>query len=208
MLIQKMKFLSDAENRGTFFDRISQLFPKRDPRYEVIERAYNDAEDAFRGVYREDGETRYFEHVRAVALLVMVWLRVKDPNLIIASLLHDVVEDCKEWSVNRIEREYNREIALYLEWLSKPPLEKFGGDGEARNHFYHSRFSMAPREFFIIKLSDRLHNLVTLWSCPIAKQERKILETKLHYLPHAEKHIILIHELEEAIAEVEASWKK
>jgi (p)ppGpp synthase/HD superfamily hydrolase len=61
---------------------------------------------------------------------------------------------------------------------------------------------VAGSEFFLIKLPDRLHNLVTLWDCAESKRERKITETELFYLPFAEQHGILIHELEESIREL------
>ena len=199
----QMSFLNDSENRETFFRRISYLFPTLDKRYQLIEKAYGDAKDAFRGISREGGE-RYFEHLRAVALILMERLRVTDHKLIIAALLHDIVEDCPEWTIERVKLEYNEDIALLVEWMSKPDIKEFGGDKEARNRMYHDRFKNAPREFFLIKLSDRLHNLLTLWDCDDAKRQRKILETRIHYLPFAEEHYILLHEIESALRELEA----
>jgi len=42
-----------------------------------------------------------------------------------------------------------------------------------------------------------------MWNSTPEKIERKIEETKMHYLPFAEKEIILVHELEAAICELE-----
>ncbi|MEK9151078.1 MAG: HD domain-containing protein [Patescibacteria group bacterium] len=197
---------SGSENRESFFGRVEEIFPTLDPRYKAIEKAYNDAKDAFREKWREDGR-RYFEHLRAVALILMVHLRVKNHHLIIAALLHDIVEDCPEWTVQRVQAEYGDGVALLVEWLTKPTQEKNGLSKEERACRYHERFRFAPREFFLIKLADRLHNLITLWACDDAKKRRKIRETRDHYLLWAEEHCILIHELEEAIERLETKQK-
>ncbi|KND51293.1 MAG: GTP pyrophosphokinase, (p)ppGpp synthetase I [Parcubacteria bacterium C7867-001] len=192
-----MPFLKEAQNRETFFRRIAQFLPPHDPRYREIEKAYNDAKDAFRETFRDGGE-RYFEHLRAVALILIEYLRVKDHHLIVAALMHDSVEDKKEWTIERISSEYGREVALLLEYLSMPD-ETFGTKHE-RERIYHERFRFAPREFWFIKLADRLHNLLTLDGRPEDKRRAKIEETVRYYLPYAEQECILIQELEHAIA--------
>lgn len=99
-MLKKVKdILAGAGNRVIFFRIISGFFPTMDPRYKAIEMAYQDAKDAFREKYREGGE-RYFEHIRAVALILILYLRVRDYELIIAALLHDIVEDIPSWTIN------------------------------------------------------------------------------------------------------------
>jgi len=192
----------DIEDREKFFRRIRGYFATLDARYIAIEKAYDDAKDAFREKYRESGE-RYFEHIRAVALILIDHLRVKDYELIIAALLHDIVEDIPSWTIPRIRHEYGDTVAYYVELLTKPPLEYFDGDEAARDEAYHKRFLLAPRAFFLIKLADRLHNVMTLWDSKPEKRQRKILETKLYYMHFAETHFILLHELEAALLELE-----
>ena len=46
-MLRGMEFLTEAENRESFFRRISYFFPTLDPRYKEIERAYNTVKDAF-----------------------------------------------------------------------------------------------------------------------------------------------------------------
>ncbi|MFH1366434.1 MAG: HD domain-containing protein [Patescibacteria group bacterium] len=197
-MLEKMTFLSAAENRESFFKRISLFLVPSDPRYQAIKRAYNCAKDAFRDIYREDGD-RYFEHLRAVALILIVYLRVKDHCLIVAALLHDIVEDIPSWTIERVRDEFGDKVAFYVDLMTKPDIKDFSSKEEV-DKVYHTRFSFAPREFFLLKLSDRLHNLITLWACTPEKRARKIEETITYYLPYAEKHFILLHELEEALA--------
>lgn len=206
-MISQMTFLSAAENRKSFFRRVALYYPTLDPRYNLIEKAYQDAKDAFRGKFRDDGETRYFEHIRAVALILLDYLRIRDHELIIAALLHDIVEDNESWTIERVRLEYGEHIALLVEYLTKPSREDFPGVGEVERA-YHSRFESAPREFFLIKLADRFHNVYTIWTWSEEKRRRKIEETRRYYMPHAERHLILFHELEEELEKVEQGLAK
>ena len=196
--------LRAAENKETFFRRISALYPTRDERYRAIAAAYEDAKDAFRGVERESGE-RYFEHLRAVALIIIDKLRVTDHEIIIAALLHDIVEDNEHWTFDRVEHSYGPRVTTLLEWITKPPKAEFGGDKEARDRWYHDRFDRAPRDFFLIKLPDRLHNLWTLDACPAEKRVLKLRETEQYYIPQAIRQILLIDELEHAVAKIKSA---
>lgn len=205
-MLKRFDFLKAAENRVSFFRRISTFFPTLDFRYQMILKAYDIAKDEFREKYREDGD-RYFEHLRAVALILIDYLRIHDYRIIVAALLHDIVEDIPSWTIDRVRREFGDEIALMVEWLTKPSAKNFASK-EERNRFYNKWLFDAPRNVIIIKLADKFHNMITLWACSKKKQLRKIAEAKEYYVPLAEKEIILIHELEAAIAELEAGLKK
>jgi (p)ppGpp synthase/HD superfamily hydrolase len=190
--------LEKAHSREDFFAEISAIYPSLDWRYQLIEKAYNDAKDAFRGVKRESG-IRYFEHIRATTLILIIYLRVRDYKVIVASILHDIVEDVPHWPLSRIRDVYGEDIACLVQYMTKP----VAATRELSEKIYHARFVQAPRNFFLIKLSDRLHNILTLHPCPLEKRQRKIEETRIHYLPYAEQNQILIHELEQAMEEVD-----
>jgi len=192
-------------DREAFFRLVGRHFPRRSPEYLSIEKAYNTAKDAFRGEVREGGE-RYFEHLRAVTLIVMEILRVRKPEIIIAALLHDIIEDIAGWSQDRVALEFGHEVSQLVWWVTKPCVSEYDNDEEARNRAYHQQLGAARREAVLIKLADRLHNVTTLWSTSEEKQRRKVRETQDFYLLLAEKHIILIHELEAAIESVMESW--
>ena len=97
--------------------------------------------------------------------------------------------------------EFGARVALLVEWLTKPAKEF--PKKEERDRAFHIRFDGAPREFFLIKLPDNLHNLITMWEGDQEKKIRKAQETKRYYLPFAEKHLILLHEIEEALDNLE-----
>lgn len=206
----KMPFLferaSKEESRKAFFKRVSLFLPAGDSRYKEIEKAYDYAEIALDGKFREGGE-RSFSHSRAVALIQIACSRVRNHRLIIAGLLHDIVEDCPEWTVELVEQKFGAYVAMLIGYLTRPPRWRFISR-EVYGRAYHLHFRFAPRDFFLIKLADRLHNIITLGPCSHAKQIRQIKETRKYYLPYAKKYNILVRELEEALDHAEANLKQ
>lgn len=198
MLAKVREIIAKAQDKESFFSIVASFYPSLDWRYKLIEKAYNDASDAFRDTKRESG-LEYFEHLRATTLILILYLRVRDYRIIIASILHDIVEDIPAWSINLIRDVYDDEIALLVQYMTKPKEYP----KEESERIYHERFAQAPRDFFLIKLPDRLHNVLTLNACPLEKRQKKIEETRRYYLPYAEKNQLLIHELEEALTEVD-----
>lgn len=198
----RMPFLFGVETRETFFRRISRFLPELDPNYKKIEMAYDDAKIAFKGITRDAGGNYFDDHLVPVALILVEYFEIRDPDLIVAALLHDILEDT-DWTVERLRSRYGDRIALLVYYATEPTAEKFGSKAAAEL-VYHDRFDSATRDFFIIKLADRLHNLITLGARPRDKQIAKIAETEEHYLPQARKHLILLPELREVVQ----LWKK
>lgn len=191
---EHMPFLMAAENRETFFRRVAGFLPELDPGHRAIRKAYDTTKDVFRDVRRDSGE-RYFEHLRGVALIDLEYLEIRDYEIIVAGFLHDIVEDKpKEWSIQRIRNEFGDRVALLIQYLSQPKESEFASKQDAEDA-YHARFEFAPRDFFVIKLADRLHNLLTLGTRPRHKQIAKIKETEQFYMPYARRHLILLPEL-------------
>lgn len=202
----KLGFLrSKAENKETFFERIAEIFPANDERYILIEEAYKTAKRAFHTKVRDGGE-RYFEHLRSVALIVIVYMRVRDADIITAALLHDIIEDIPSWTSARLTAEFNERIADLVWWVSKPhPKRGWSKDDVDRK--YHRQLRDAPREVIIIKVADRLHNLMTMWQQDPGRIARKISETVDFILPLAEHHQLLVHELEDTLKLLERRKK-
>ncbi len=203
----KLRFLvSLAEDRDKFFARIALIFPPSDERYRLIERAYETAKAAHRGIRRKSGE-RYFEHLRAVALIGIVYLRIRDPEVIAAMLLHDIHEDIPSWTYARLVSEFGARIANLVFWVSKPKMGgRFRTGSERDEKFFRTLFD-APREAVMIKLADRLHNLITLWNSNRSALRLKVQETRLAYLPLANRHGILIHEIEDTLRLIERRFR-
>lgn len=206
MLKKIESLIKKNPDRKSFFVIIGHYFPKYSSEYILIQNAYDLAKKVFRSKNRETGE-RYFEHLRSVALILILYLRVRDPNIIVAALLHDIIEDIDGWNQVEVATMFNIEVSQLVWWVTKPNVVDFDNDKEKRNREYHRRLSTAPRNAVLIKLADRLHNMTTSWASTKVKQRRTVRDTQDFYLPLAELHTVLIHELETAISSVIDSWK-
>ncbi|OGZ22041.1 MAG: hypothetical protein A3D46_03200 [Candidatus Nealsonbacteria bacterium RIFCSPHIGHO2_02_FULL_43_13] len=204
MLEKVRALLNKGVTREIYFGYIAYFLPEMDPRYQMIQRAYDSTEKACSEEQRATGE-RYFDHVSAVGIIQVAYLMVKKHTVLTAGITHDLTEDHrKDWPISRIRLEFGEEVALLQDYASKLPKENFSSEAE-RLKAYHGRFPFAPRDFWLFKLPDRLHNLLTMWNFSPEKIAFKIAETERYYLPYAEEHCILIHELKEVIEELKKS---
>ena len=192
--------LDRAETKERFLARIGENWPSTSTSYRLIGGAYDAAQRTFRAKKRDSGDGYFAAHLRASALFALVHLRVRDPDILSAILLHDNIEDFPdEWNFERIVAEFNKEIAELVYWVTKPSSN--GGtltDAEVDRR-YHRRLMRAPRAAMFVKLPERLHNIITIWSQPEDKIRRKISETQDFIVPLTEMHHILIHEFEDVL---------
>ena len=191
------KFFDQAEDRDSFFARVHRFTLPYHEGALLIAKAYETSKNAFRGVKRKRGE-RYFEHCRMVAVILMDIVKVADVDLVIAALLHDVVEDVDGWNLARIETEFGPRVSALVGAVTMP-AGSFP-DRDARIHAFHEQISNGPDGAWKIKLADRLHNLSTASSLSGEAQRRMIDETRKIYLGRAETANILHRELREVIA--------
>lgn len=184
----------DIENRVSFYRRI-ELFPEH---YQLrIRSAYDFAKYSHRGASREGGE-RYFEHVRRTALIVIDECKIKDPDVIIAALLHDSVEDATIWGSqkNATNSEWLNEarlriglffgpyVAEMVTAVTKPMIDGVEiKDRDERKKVYLDQLRSASPEAILVKMADRLHNLRTLHYRSREDQLKVAQETLDDYLP-------------------------
>lgn len=175
---------------------------------EKLDYAYDMAKYGHRNQIRESG-ARYFEHIRATALILVDELGITDLDMIIAALLHDMLEDNFLLTSNRIKVTFGERVATLVSAITKPAKgdSRFESNDE-RHQWYFEQIRNASLEAKIIKLADRLQNIRTLSSCPSNKQIAKINETKEVYLPliadiakeYPKKASYLLTQLEDALA--------
>lgn len=193
----------DQLDRGYFFRLVEAAFPKFTPGYDLIVRAYDIAKEAHREDIRRSGE-RYFEHPRAVTIIMLAHLRIRDPNAIAAGLVHDVPEDHGDrWPIDRIASELNGSVAGRVQWGNKRRFDFLENEPEQARQYHTSLLLDAPRELAEWKNPDGLHNLLTLWDDSPGKITERIADARAWRLPLAEKHGILVYEYEAAIAALE-----
>jgi (p)ppGpp synthase/HD superfamily hydrolase len=124
----------------------------------------------------EDGTpTRYFEHVRRVAIILMDEMQIMDRDMIIAALLHDSLEDTKDLTPELLEHCFGTHVVHIVKLLSKVP--KAG---------YIDRLAACYEwEVLAIKACDRLDNLRSLMipENTYEFKQKQIKETIMYYCP-------------------------
>lgn len=139
--------------------------------------------ESFEGHFRDDGVTPFSDHCVAVASI----LRSMgcDEDTVVAGLLHDLAEDHPEQGgLPEIVRRFGDNVAFLVNGVSMFSTEgKTGTDFEALQKIV--RESGLDLRVSLIKLADRLHNLLTLGAKPPEKQKKKAEETLRVYVPLA-----------------------
>ena len=164
-----------GEDHASFLKRFEYVIPPRE--LGLLDFAYDMAKYGHRDQFRESGE-RYFEHVRATALIVVDELEIKDWEIVAASLLHDMNEDSHLLTPERIKLIFGDRVENITTLVTKPKPEdpRFESKTE-RLEWYFKRIVDGPWEAQVVKLADRIHNTRTLGSCSVEKQRRKREET-------------------------------
>ena len=157
---------------------------KHRKKVEIIERAFNFARNAHRGVRRRSGEP-YIMHPIAVARIVCEEIGLGSTS-ICAALLHDVVEDT-EYTVEDIRNLFGDKIAQIVEGLTKISGSFFGSQDSAQAENYKKLLLTMSEDIrvILIKIADRLHNMRTLDSMAPNKQLKIAGETLYIYAPLA-----------------------
>lgn len=123
---------------------------------ERVELALRVSMEAHAGQTRKGEPTPYITHPMHVALLLA--RAGADEMTLQAALLHDVVEDCEGWTVERVEVQFGPEVARTVDDLT----EETGGTWEVRKQAALDQVSeMGPRSL-AVKAADKLHNMQSL----------------------------------------------
>lgn len=178
--------MSIMENKETFQARVRPYFSPSDQ--QDVKLAYCLAKFGHRAQTRkeltEGKPTRYFEHVRRVAIVLMDEMKVMNRDMIIAALLHDSVEDTDDLTPELLEHCFGSDVITIIKMLSKVPKEGYIERLE----------NCCDWRVLAIKACDRLDNLRSLMvpGTSLEFQKRQIAETKEKYFPIFDK---LVNEL-------------
>ena len=168
--------------------RISYQSLSKDDK-KLIRKAFDYAVDAHQHQRRKSGEA-YIFHPIAVAKIVASEIGL-DAVSIASALIHDVVEDNNDHTLERIQKEFGDKIAKIVDGLTK--IGKLNTKGysdvsiQAENYRKMLLTLNEDVRVIIIKIADRLHNMQTLGSMPYEKQIQKASETLYIYAPLAHR---------------------
>ncbi len=116
----------------------------------------------------------YINHLLEVAMLVAEATRGKDPDLVVAALLHDSVEDC-EVPIEMIEKGFGKDVARLIAEVT----DDKGLDKAERKRLQIEHASHKSARAKILKLADKTSNLRALATSPAADWS---IRRRLEYL--------------------------
>ncbi len=167
-----------------------------------IDRAYSIAKSAHEGQFRLSGEP-YISHPIAVAEILFEF--GMDHQSIIASLLHDTVEDTS-LTLEEVTQTFGDEVALLVNGVTKlgkiPLVTK--EEQQAENLRKMLLAMSQDIRVIIIKLADRLHNMRTLAFKEPQRRRDIALETLEIYAPIA--HRLGIRHIKEELEDLSISY--
>lgn len=152
-------------------------------RPEEIERAYGIARKAHEGQKRKSGE-EYITHPVAVSM-ILAELGLNEET-IIASLLHDTVEDTP-YSLEQLRLDFGVEIGNLVDGVTKLDKLAYGPIAEAETVRKMVVAMSRDIRVLVIKLADRLHNARTWQFVSNESATRKARETLDIYAPLAHR---------------------
>lgn len=160
---------------GTILEVARHHFTERQVA-KIIEALYYSARK-HGGVYRKDGITPYFLHPLEVVLL-LIHFKVFDFKIIVAAILHDVVEDT-EASLIEIGKIFGASVKNIVDIMTKHP-------DFVRKWRYWIIMKREPDlntrwRVILLKYADRIHNLMTLEVVSDESKENKLQETRIEF---------------------------
>jgi (p)ppGpp synthase/HD superfamily hydrolase len=157
---------------------------------DFVIKAFYEAEKAHRGQMRASGDP-YLQHcVDTGMLLASIGA---NSTVVAAGLLHDTLDD-SFLSYDHIAGTFGAGVAGLVEGVSKlSHLSKLARDNDTACRTdeadrLHTMFlAMEDARAVLIKLADRLHNMLTLEALPLVKQQRFAKETLEIFVPLASR---------------------
>ena len=201
-----MKKIIDAVRDIHDLQEAKAFFYKQVHSSSIVEKALHFSEEAHSGQFRKSGEP-YIIHPILVASIV--FSISEDEAMVIAALLHDVVEDTS-LSISEVSAEFGEDVAHLVEGLTKivkmRDSELIASDSDEKLIVSALSFrkmllaSIQDVRVLVVKLCDRLHNMLTLEALSSLKQERISEETMVVYSPIA--HRLGISSLKNALEDL------
>ena len=172
-------------------DKLSEICSKTftPEEMQTLDRAIEFTKQVHAHQTRHSGEP-YYTHPENVA--IMLANMGMDSHTILAGLMHDVIEDGKDITYEKLASMFGQDIAGMVDGVTK--LTKTGKNEmisreDIQAESFRKMFLAIANDIrvVIIKLNDRLHNMRTLQYCSEEKQIRKARETLDIYAPLAHR---------------------
>ena len=186
-------FLDKAKNIHTIEEAKALLWDEIPSPQPATLKALDLSLTAHDGQTRKSGEPYIVHPILVAAITAKV---SNDETMVQAALLHDVVEDTT-FTIEELEEIFGDDVAHMVEGLTKiveirdEELIPSGSDERLINSALTFRkmliASIKDVRVLVIKLCDRLHNMLTLDALGVEKQKRIAEETIVVYAPIAHR---------------------
>ncbi len=152
-----------------------------------VRKAFIMASQAHNTMRRRTGEP-YIYHPLEVARIVAGEIGLGE-TAIISALLHDVVEDNPDYTIEMIRQNFGDKVAYIVDGLTKikDGYERLESTAQVESIKKMLLTLSDDVRVILIKLADRLHNMRTLDSMPPSKQQNIAAETLYLYSPLAHR---------------------
>ncbi len=184
--IEKVKHLHDVDASIAYLFSHIEKTP-------ALEKALTYSLEAHKSQFRKSGEPYIIHPILVASIVASI---TDDESMAIAALLHDVVEDT-ETTIEDIESLFGKDVAHLVEGLTKIDMIR---DSELLPSTSNDRLVASALTFrkmllasiedvrvLVVKLCDRLHNMLTLEALAEHKQMRIAEETLVVYAPIAHR---------------------
>ncbi len=153
----------------------------------MVRKAFVMASQAHNTMRRRTGEP-YIYHPLEVARIVAGEIGLGE-TAIISALLHDVVEDNPDYTIDMIRQTFGDKVAYIVDGLTKikDGYERLESTAQVESIKKMLLTLSDDVRVILIKLADRLHNMRTLDSMPPSKQQNIAAETLYLYSPLAHR---------------------
>src|SRR3990172_3381535 len=179
--------IKEAEPGQELLAKVAEYLPAKG--ISLVREALEFASECHQGQLRKSGDPVITHPLHAAATIASLQL---DAEAIAAALLHDVQEDCAVTN-ETIQKRFGPRVAMLVEGVTK--LGQLGSRAAEVRQRDDSIQAENLRKMFlamaqdlrvvIIKLADRLHNMLTLWALKPEDQQRIARETMEIYAPLA-----------------------
>ncbi len=153
--------------------------------YNLVEKAFDLCVTAHQGQKRISGEDYYYHPYNVAKIVVSLGM---DTQSVVASLLHDVVEDT-DYTAEDIKNMFGAEVALLVDGVTKIGKLNFSTKEQQQAESLRKMLIAMGQDIrvIIIKLADRLHNMRTIDAMREQKQRDISVETLEIYAPIAHR---------------------
>ena len=184
--VEKVKHIRDVDSATSYL--YTQISPSTE-----LKKALKYSTLAHKEQVRKSGDPYIIHPILVASIVASV---TNDESMAIAALLHDIVEDTTV-SIEEIENLFGKDVAHLVDGLTKivniRDAELVPSSSDEKLVISALSFrkmllaSIKDVRVLVVKLCDRLHNMITLDALPEHKQKRISEETLVVYAPVAHR---------------------